>query len=83
MQFCDKFVRSLPKNYDRIDIVADTYRNDSVKGLERIARVESDPIHIASLSSKIPEFSRILRNGKNKMHLVELIIEYIENNKKR
>ena len=61
MQFCDNFVRSLPKNYDRIDIVADTYRDDSVKGLERLAQGEAEPILIASLSSKN---SRVFQNLK-------------------
>ena len=58
-----------------------TQRDDSVKGLERLARGEAEPIHIASLSSKIPEFSKILRSGKNKTRLVELVVEYIDKNR--
>ena len=74
MQFCDKFVRTLPKNYDRIDIVAKTYRDDHVKGLERLARGEAETIHIASLSSKIPEFSRKIKN----VLLSSLLSTYID-----
>ena len=75
----DKFVRALPQNYLRVDVVADTYKNTSMKGLERALRGESEKIHIASLESKTPsDFSRILKNGENKTRLIELIIQYIK-----
>lgn len=72
----DKFVRALPRNYFRVDIVADTYKSTSIKALERKLRGESEKIHIASLESKTPgDFSRILKNGENKERLIELIID--------
>ena len=75
----DKFVRALPQNYLRVDVVTDTYKNTSIKGLERALRGESEKIHIASLESKTPsDFSRIRKNGENKTRLIELIIQYIK-----
>ena len=73
----DKFVRDL-----RVDVVADTYKSDSIKTAERKLRGETDKLHIASLQSKTPNsFSRILRNGENKTRLIELIVQYIEQNR--
>ena len=75
----DKFVRALPQNYLRVDVVADTYKNTSIKGLEQALRGEPEKTHIASLESKTPsDFSRILINGENKTRLIELIIQYIK-----
>lgn len=36
--FILKFLQSIPKGYKRIDIVADTYRDNSIKGEERAKR---------------------------------------------
>ena len=75
----DMFVRVLPKGYLRVDVVADTYKDTSIKGLERKLGGKSEKINIASLESKTPSyFSRILKNGENRARLIELIIHYIE-----
>ena len=80
--FADIFVRSIPRNYNRIDLVADTYRDGSIKTLERKARGETEKILIRSLKSKMPaDMARILGNGENKTRLLELILRYIELNK--
>ena len=80
--FAQKFVKSLPTGYNRVDLVADTYKDFSIKSMERKNRGESSKVLIKSLQSKMPpDFSRLLRNGENKTKLIELIAEYIESSK--
>ena len=67
-------IERLPKNYKRIDTVADTYRENSLKNNERNFRGISDKVMISSSSSKIPRnFTDFLKNGDNKTRLIELI----------
>ena len=76
------FVESIPVGYNRVDIVADTYRQSSIKTLERKKRGDSAKLLIKSLQSKIPpDFSQFLLNGENKSRMIELISEYVETNK--
>ena len=49
-----KILESLPVGYSRVDIVADTYCENSIKAAERNKRGSSKPIHIASEHSFIP-----------------------------
>ena len=77
VSLAEKFVRELPRNYLRVDVVAERYQRISIKGLEGTLRGESEKIHIASLESKTPSnFSKIMKNGENKTRLIELIIQY-------
>ena len=67
-------VDRLPKGYRRIDIVADTYREKSLKNNERDRRGVSNKVIVRSALSKIPRnFSDFLKNGDNKTRLIELI----------
>ena len=76
-----KYLSTLPVGYARVDILADTYRDTSIKAVERSKRGCSDPIKISSIKSQIPrEFNIILRNGKNKTRMIELILEVMEKN---
>ena len=36
--FADAFIRSIPRDYNQVDLVADTYREGSIKSLERKSR---------------------------------------------
>ena len=73
-----KFVRSLPKGYHRIDIVADTYRNISIKSAERKKRCSSSKVAIGSIKSKLPrDINKFLLNDENKTSLIKLIFDYI------
>ena len=64
----------LPAGYSRIDIVADTYRLNSLKDPEREKRGISSKVLISSASAKIPRnFNDFLKNGDNKTRLIELI----------
>ena len=49
-----KFLQSLPKQYKRYDIVADTYRESSIKSAERNKRGTSSKVLIGSIKSKLP-----------------------------
>lgn len=49
-----RFINSLDRGYQRVDIVADTYRPNSIKDGERKRRGSSNPIMIGSIKSKLP-----------------------------
>ena len=67
-------IERLPKDYNRIDIIADTYQENSLKNNERDMRGISDKVIVSSPPSKIPQNSTdILKNGDNKTRLIELI----------
>ena len=73
-----KFVSNLPKGYERIDVVADSY--NSVKLFKKGDHVnQSEKIFIPSLNSKVaPDFKKLLRNRDNKARLIQLIFEYMK-----
>eukprot|EP00112_Aurelia_sp_Birch-Aquarium-sp1_P005855 Seg1662.2 transcript_id=Seg1662.2/GoldUCD/mRNA.D3Y31 product="hypothetical protein" protein_id=Seg1662.2/GoldUCD/D3Y31 len=69
-----RIVDALPTGYARVDIVANTYRKDSLKNSERIKRRSSTKVLINSAESKIPRnFSDFLKNGENKGRMIEII----------
>ena len=71
----------IPKEYTRVDLVADSYLPHSIKYAERSIRGEEDSskILIKSIKSKIPrDFSTFLSNGSNKTRMVELIFEFFK-----
>ena len=77
-----RYLETIPVGYQRVDIVADSYKESSIKSLERNKRGISNPIKIRSPKSKIPKpFSIILNNGKNKSRMIELMCEVIVENK--
>ena len=49
-----KFLQPLPKGYARYDIVPDTYRESSIKSVERRKRGISVKILIGSTKSRLP-----------------------------
>ena len=72
----------LPLGYSNIDIVADAYQEVSSKDSERKKRGVSEKVVIRSAQSKIPRnFSHFLKNGDNKTRLIEIIKEYLVDNK--
>ena len=73
-QFATAIFSRLPSGYDRIDIVTDTYRTNSLKNPEREKRGVSSKILINSAASKIPSnFNEFLKNGENKTRLIEIL----------
>lgn len=80
-EFVWNFVSTIPKGFKRVDIVADTYRENSIKGGERNTRGSSQKVLIASPKSSLPrDFSAFMRNGENKTRLIEIISEVLRNN---
>ena len=75
------FVGTLPKGFQRYDIVADTYRSNSIKGGERNERGSSQRVTIASTKSKLPrDFPTFMKNDENKTRLIKVISEVLCNN---
>ena len=77
-----KFLKLLPQGYERVDIVADTYHEVSLKSVERSRREKASKVIIRSVTSKIPRnFSDFLNNGENKKRLIILMRDTIIENK--
>ena len=69
-----KVLDRLPKNYDRIYIVADTYRQNSLKNPECTRRGTTEKVLVQSAKSRLPRnFNDFLKNGENKTRLIEII----------
>ena len=67
--------KSIPQGYKRVDIVADTYRQQSIKDPECMKRGCSERVIVQSAKSRIPRnFSQFLQNGNNKTRLIELVL---------
>ena len=65
-----KFLKLLPQGYERIDIVADTYHEVSLKSAERSQRGKASKVIIGSAKSKIPRnFSDFLKNERTRKGL--------------
>ena len=65
-----KTVNQLPKGYQRVNIIADTYRENSLKNNERDSRGVFNKVIICSALSRIPRnFTEFSKNGDNKTTL--------------
>ena len=79
-----KFMKALPRNYCRVDIVADMYQEMSIKSAERKKRGCSEKIIIQSAKSKIPRsFNEFLKNGENKRRMISLMVNVLVENRLR
>ena len=73
-----KLLSSFPKGFQRVDIVADTYRNVSIKAGEREIRGRSDKVIIKSTIFQVPkDCQAFLQNGENKNNLTDLLCDTI------
>ena len=60
-----QFLSGIPKGFSRIDLLADSCFNNSIKDAERIKRGTSRKIIVRSMKSKLPsEFSQFLSCGE-------------------
>ena len=83
-EFILKILTALPRGFYQVDRVANTYRDYSVKSSERHKRGSSDKVLINSLKSKIPrDLNTFLKNNDNKNRLIDLIFEFIIENRER
>ena len=72
------------KDYKHVDLVADTYREISIKNGERQKRRTSARLMIHSPQCKLSrEFKNFLNNGENKTRLIELIFQVISQESSR
>ena len=79
-QFIEIFLSSIPKNFWSVDLVADTYRDISIKSEER-ENWNLSAIIIGSVESKIPkDVRKFLSNNEKKSQLIQLIFGYIQQN---
>ena len=73
-EFILKFLQTIPKRFCRVDIVADCYRDNSIKSSERMKRGGSSKIIIGSVMSRLPrDTNKFLMNST----LFKRIFEYI------
>ena len=56
--FTWQLLKMLPKKFDRVDIVSDTYRDKSIKCRERTNRGSSSKVIIGSCKSKVPRLCK-------------------------
>ena len=74
-EFALQLFMTIPPGYKRIDIVADTYRDASIKDPKRSKRGCSEAIIVRYGKSTIPQnFTKFLQNGENKTHFIEPIL---------
>ena len=77
-----RFLQSLLKGYHRVDIVADTYLDKSIKSAQRIKEGTSSKVLIGSVKSKVlRNINKFMLNNDNKISLIKLIFEYVINEK--
>ena len=63
-------------------MVADTYREKSIKCGEKTRSVSPSKVIIGSCKSKVPrDFVSFMKNGENKTRLIEIISEVIIDNR--
>ena len=73
-----QMIKLLPSGYKSVDIVADTYQENSIKSIERKDRGDASEILVKSAKPKIPrDFANFLSNNDNKTKMTELIFETI------
>ena len=78
-----QLISSLPKGYNQVDLVADCYRDYSIKAGERAKRgaAGSERILIKSVNTLVPsDMNRFYSNAENKCQLIKLTFEFIKSN---
>ena len=79
-----KFLQSLPKGYGRYDIVADTYRESSIKSVKRRKHGISAKVLIGSTKSRLPrDMKKFMLNDDNKTFLIKLVFKFIIDEKQK
>ena len=74
-----RFLQTIQKGYKRIDIVADTYRDFSIKSGERLKRGSAAKLLIKSVQCKIPRnVNKFFSNNDNRSRLIDITFDYIK-----
>ena len=62
--FILEILLTLPKGYPEVHLIADTYREQSIKSSERLKRGSAEKVLVKSIKSKIPrDFNSFLKNS--------------------
>ena len=73
-----KFLQSLPKGYVRYNIVADTYRESTIKSAGRRKRGISAEVLIGSIKSRLlRDMNKFMLNNDNKTSLIKLVFKFV------
>ena len=73
-QLANRIFCALPKG-NIVHFVTDTYKNDSIKSLERVRRRESQTFTVRGSSTKVPrDFKTFLLNDENKKQLTQFLL---------
>ena len=69
----------MPKNFQSVDLVVDTFHDVSIKSEELENRNSPSKIIIGSIKGKLPKnLGKFLSNNKDKAQLIQLIFRYIQ-----
>ena len=79
-----RIVKSIPTGFRRVEIIADSYLPNSIKGSERDKRGKANKVLVKSVNSKIPrDFSQFLMCGENKTRMIEIIFQSMKEDRVR
>ena len=74
-----RFLESLPKSYSRVDLVADCYRDFTIKAGERETCGSSEKIFIKSWKPMLPrDMGNFYSNGEKKNQLINLTFNFMK-----
>ena len=77
-QLALKNLQSIPKGYERVGLVADTYRLVSIKAAKRSKRGSFSKVSIKSAKSKISrDFSLFMQNNEDKSRPIDMIFDFL------
>ena len=76
--FIWKAIKMLPVGCTTLHVVADSYREVSIKSAEKKKRGFTPQVYVKSVFSNVPrEFQEFLKNSDNKDRLIELFFDYV------
>ena len=76
-----RFLNSIAKGFVLVDIVADCYRDTSIKTAGRQTRGNYSKILISSIKSKVPrDITKFYSCTENKNQLIKLLFAYVKEN---
>ena len=77
--FTWKLLSTIPKQYDTIFLVCDSYKTNSIKAVERDSRGSGSKYAL----NKPSDFTTFMKNGENKTRLLQLIQQVIDEDKQQ
>ena len=82
--FTWKLLSTIPKQYDTIFLVCDSYKTNSIKAVERDSRGSGAKYALNKPDMKLPsDFTTFMKNGENKTRLLQLIEQVIDEDKQQ